>query len=153
MKAGFGPEVVGDDGEVNRKVLGSIVFGDKSQMQLLNSIVWPVIRAKLQIAVDEQIAAGTPVVVIEAAVLLEAGWADMMDAVWVLCVEPETAVERIMARNSLSREAAQTRVDAQMKNDARISAAGIGAAVFWNNSTKEALATYVEEKMRWWNRT
>ena len=40
----FGAEVVGSDGEVNRMVLGTKVFSDKSQLNILNQIVWPAIE-------------------------------------------------------------------------------------------------------------
>ena len=145
MVAGFGKGIVGGDGEVDRKVLGPIVFGDKAKMDLLCSITWPVIRTRLQAAVDEHRAAGAKVVVIEAAILLEAGWEDMMDSVWVLCVDPATAVERVMARNSLAWEAAQARVDAQMKNDERIAKAGAAATVLWNDGSVEELAEKVKQ--------
>jgi len=135
--AAFGQEVVGEDGEVNRKVLAPIVFGDPSQMERLNSIVWPVIRAKIEAEVAKCGDAGKDVVVVEAAVLLEAKWNDMVQSLWVVCVEPETAVQRIMKRNNLPEKEARKRVNFQMGNQERLALAGPDAHVIWNNGSLE----------------
>lgn len=72
----FGREVVGHDGNINRKVLGPKVFADKNELEKLNSIVWPEINrlAMLEVgkAVQMNKSAELPVVcVLDAAVLIE----------------------------------------------------------------------------------
>lgn len=119
------------------------MFGDAAQMDKLNSIVWPVIKARIEGELRQQRAAGVQYVVLEAAVLLEAGWADLVQRVWVICVEPATAVRRIMQRNGLSEEEARQRVNYQASNAERIALAGPKAVVVHNDSTLEAFTAAI----------
>ncbi|MGE0386262.1 MAG: dephospho-CoA kinase [Gammaproteobacteria bacterium] len=118
--AAFGEEIVAADGQIDRRKLGGLVFGNPQRLKQLTDIVWPEIR-KLAIAEMDRIAAQSPdaVVVLEAAVLFEAGWDDVGDQVWVAIVDREVAVERAMQRDGASREAVQNRIDAQLSNDER----------------------------------
>jgi phosphopantetheine adenylyltransferase/dephospho-CoA kinase len=75
-------------GEIDRKKLGPIVFSDPGKLSELNGIVWPAIRAMVLEITREAHESGKEIVVIEAAILLEAEWDDMVDEVW-LCVIPE----------------------------------------------------------------
>lgn len=124
--AAFGEELVKDDGSLDRRALGGRVFGDPEAMKTLTDIVWPEIR---RLATEEiaRLAAEHPdaIVVLEAAVLLEAGWDDVVDSVWVVVVEPEVAVSRLAARNGLDREQALRRIRSQMTNEERIAKADV----------------------------
>jgi len=115
----FGHDIVGDDGEINRMVLGGKVFGDPVQMQRLTDILWPEIRRLAKEEISECKRRGIDVIVLEAAVLVEAGWTDLVDEVWVLSTKPPVARDRLMARNGLSEEAAQARLDSQITNKER----------------------------------
>lgn len=70
----FGAEIVGNNGEINRKVLGGKVFGNKEALDTLNEIVWPEIRRLATERIEAERKEGTRVVVLDAAVLLVAGW-------------------------------------------------------------------------------
>ena len=61
---------------------------------------------------------------LEAAVLIEAGWQDLVDEIWVVVVEPDVAVERATARDGSDPAAVQARIDAQLSNAERMAAAG-----------------------------
>jgi phosphopantetheine adenylyltransferase/dephospho-CoA kinase len=115
----FGEDVVGPDGEIDRKALGAKVFGDAGQRRRLEAIVWPAIRRLTAEKLDEMRARGVDVAVVEAAVLIEASWQDLCDEVWLVVADPETAISRMMSRNGLAREAAQSRLAAQLSNDER----------------------------------
>jgi len=133
----FGVKVLHEDNTIKRKALGSIVFSDKAKMRKLEGVVWPCIREMiLQQIADIQKCNEEKTVVVEAAVLLEAGWNDMMDQVWVVAVDPVTARERLMARNSLTKEDADKRIAAQMTNEERTQKADV---VIWNKGSKEDL--------------
>ena len=86
--AAFGGDTVGEDGEIDRRVLGGKVFGDPAKLKLLTDIVWPAIR---DLAADEiqsvQSAEPERIIVLEAAVLLEAGWQDLVDEIWATVVD------------------------------------------------------------------
>ncbi len=116
----FGNDIVAEDGSIDRKVLGSKVFGKPDQLDRLTGIVWPEIRrlAKLEI---ESIRSEAPDarIVLEAAVLFEAGWEDLVDQIWVVVVDPESAVERAVARGGLDADAVRARIASQLSNDER----------------------------------
>lgn len=118
VAAAFGPEVV-SDGQIDRKALGGKVFGDPAQLKRLTDIVWPEILDLAKADISAAKARGASVVVLEAAVLLEAGWEDEVDEVWVVTVEPAVAVERASARDGVDAAAVQARIDAQLSNAER----------------------------------
>lgn len=115
----FGSGIVAEDGTINRKALGFIVFSDKSKMDELNSIVWPEIRKLLQVELENYRSQGVNLVVVEAAVMIEAGWYDLMNEVWVAHVHENVAIHRLMVRNALTEEQARQRVEAQISVDER----------------------------------
>jgi len=87
-------------------------------MKRLTDIVWPLTRARLeQMKRDE--APATAVLVLEAAVLIEANWVDLVDEVWVVSVPVEVAKARLMTRNGISAEQADARMGSQIMNDER----------------------------------
>jgi dephospho-CoA kinase len=63
---------------------------------------------------------GTRVAVLEAAILIEAGWAHLADEVWLTMASPEVAAQRSMERSGLSREQAEARIAAQLSNEERL---------------------------------
>lgn len=83
----FGEEIVSSDGSINRRALGGIVFSDESKLKLLNQIVWPRIRNLIEIELNELRERGVGIVVLEAAILIEAGWQDIVDEIWVIETE------------------------------------------------------------------
>lgn len=140
----FGSEVVAEDGTIDRRALSGKVFAEGSSLKRLTDIVWPAIKEMAQIEI-ENVKRSEPdrTIVLEAAVLLEAGWQDFVDEVWVAVVDVETAITRTMKRDGLDREAVQNRIDSQLSNDARIAAADV---VFDNSGTEAELLVEVERK-------
>ena len=118
--AAFGPEVRSPEGLIDRPALGAKVFGKPDQLKRLTDIVWPEIRrlAAAEIAAirTEELSA---VVVLEAAVLFEAGWEPLVDEIWVVMVDRDTAVARAVMRGGLSGEQAEARIEAQLTNAER----------------------------------
>jgi len=131
----FGEEVRGADGHIDRKRLGAKVFGDAAALGRLTDIVWPEIRrlAQAEIAAA-QAARPDGVVVLEAAVLLEAGWQDAVDETWVVSVDRATALNRAMQRDGADAAAVEARIDAQLANAEREARAD----VVFDNSGAEA---------------
>ena len=137
----FGADVVAADGTIDRKVLGGKVFGKPEELKKLTDIVWPEINRMAAEAVRESLAAQPrQVVVLEAAVLLEAGWQKDMDEVWVVIVDPEIAVARAVARDGIPEAAVRQRLAAQTTNDVRIAAADV---VIRNEGDLDALTATV----------
>ena len=115
----FGRDIVAADGAIDRKTLGGKVFGDPGQRKRLEGIVWPWMRTTMEGRLAGLRGEGVPVVVLEAAVLIEADWISIVDQVWAVVVPPEVARERIMSRNGLSAEQADARIGAQLTNAER----------------------------------
>ena len=142
--ATFGEDLRAEDGSIDRRVLGKKVFGDPAQLKKLTDIVWPEIRRLAQNEIDAN--DSDTIMVLEAAVLLEAGWQDIGDEIWVVTVDPEIAITRCMSRDGLEKEAVQSRLDAQLSNDERIAQADI---VIVNNGSEEQLFEQLDEQ---WHR-
>lgn len=144
--AAFGPEVVGADGQIDRKVLGGKVFGDPAALDRLTGIIWPEI-GRLALTEFEVARAARPDanIVLEAAVMLEAGWEPMVDEVWVVIVEPDTAVARATARDGVEEEAVRKRIAAQLSNDERRAKADI---VIDNSGDEAALLVQLDAQWK-----
>ena len=140
----FGDDIVGDDGQINRRALGGKVFGNPGELDRLTGIVWPEIRKMALAEIDAARTEGkTKAVVLEAAVLLEAGWQDIVDEVWVVYAAREQAIARAMARDGLDEAAVSARIDAQMTNEQRIEQSDVA---FENATTAEALCERLDER-------
>ena len=116
----FGPGVLDSEGGIDRAALGRIVFADEAARARLNAIVWPLVRARIESLQRAERAVDTAVLVIEAAVLLEAGWRDLFDEVWLVRAPAAAVRERLIERGSLSPEDAAARIAAQPDDEARL---------------------------------
>jgi phosphopantetheine adenylyltransferase/dephospho-CoA kinase len=138
----FGDDIVDDAYQIDRKILGSKVFGNPDGLKQLTDIVWPEIRRLAELVISTYEALDPDgVVVLEAAVLFEAGWQDMGDEIWVVIVDPETAIERAMTRDSLDREAIEKRLASQISNEERAAQATV---LIENNGTLEEMNEKLE---------
>lgn len=131
----FGSEVVGADGQIDRKALGGKVFGNPNALKQLTDILYPEIRRMFSEWI-ETTQADNPnaLLVMDAAVLLEAGWENLADETWVVIVDPDTAVDRAVARDGLDEAAVRKRIASQLSNDER----SARADVVIDNSGNEA---------------
>jgi len=110
----FGEQVIDSQGQIDRQKLGRIVFADSAQLQKLNHIVHPRVIAEQERQLAELERAGqTDVVVVEAALLVEAGYHERFDRLVVAWCRPEQQRERLLARG-LTAEQIERRIAAQM---------------------------------------
>lgn len=144
VAAAFGRDVIGADGRIDRKALGAKVFGKPAELKKLTDIVWPAIRALAVEEIERVRADGrTRVVVLEAAVLFEAGWDDLGDEVWVNVIDRENAIARAMQRDHVPRETIERRLDAQLSNEERIARADV---VIDNNGTVDDMLAQLRKQ-------
>jgi dephospho-CoA kinase len=108
--AEFGPGILREDGEIDRKALGAIVFGNPARLRALEAIVHPAVSDESQRRMSE---AKADVVVYEAIKLIEAGRHTMCDAIWVVTAPRDAQIARLMRDRGLSEAEARQRVEAQ----------------------------------------
>jgi dephospho-CoA kinase len=120
----FGAEIVGTNGEIDRQTLGRRVFADPQDRLRLNEIVWPAMAEIMARDLDELRARGERAVVLEAAILLEAGWQWLVDEIWVVIASPEVAVRRLEAKG-MSRQQTEARIRTQLSNEERVRQADV----------------------------
>lgn len=111
LVAAFGEGIVAPDGSIDRAALGRLVFGDAQRLAQLSAIVWPLTRSLVEQEQRKQAAAGTRVFVVEAPLLIEAGWQDLVDQVW-LVRSPLDVVRRRLRERGLSDAEADRRLAA-----------------------------------------
>ncbi|MEX2081377.1 MAG: dephospho-CoA kinase [Dehalococcoidia bacterium] len=139
--AAFGRDVVAADGTIDRRTLGARVFGKPDELKRLTDIVWPQIRRLASEQLSELETAGNRLVLLEAAVLFEAGWEDLTDEIWVTVVDPELAIQRLASRNGLDPAAARARIESQLSNAERVAKAD---HVIVNNGSLDDLERAVQ---------
>lgn len=141
----FGAAIIRPDGSLDRPKLGSIVFGDPAKRRQLEAIVHPPVRAQLWAEVDRLQRAGAPVAILDIPLLVEGGWQEKLDRVWLVWVDGATQVERLMARDGLDREGALARIGAQMPLDQKRAVADL---VIDNTGSLAQLEAQVDQAWR-----
>ncbi|PIA44458.1 hypothetical protein AQUCO_01700215v1 [Aquilegia coerulea] len=149
----FGRDILQDDGEVDRAKLGQIVFSDPAKRQLLNRLLAPFISSGMFWEVFKLWIKGSKVIVLDVPLLFEAKldrWTKPIIVVWV---DPETQLQRLMARDEISEEQAKNRINAQIPLDWKKTKADI---VIDNSGSLEALheqfrkvSNQVTESLTW----
>lgn len=115
----FGPEVYHPDdhaeaGRLNRSALAARVFENDDERKALNAIVHPAVREAMLAEIERARTDGLRGLVYEAALLFETGAEEVLDAVIVVDAPVETRIQRVMARDGVSREQVTARMAAQM---------------------------------------
>jgi len=115
LVAAFGKGILNDDKTINRRKLGQIVFGNPTALAKLNAITHPRIIEKIKDKIREiQNRDEEKIIVIDAPLLIEAGMVPLTDEVWVVVVDPETQLHRLMARDHFTFQEALNRLNAQL---------------------------------------
>ena len=106
----FEDEIIGDDGELDRKKLRSIVFNDNTKKKILERIIHP----KVLLSINEKIKASqSDYLIISVPLMIETGMNAMMDRVLLIDCNVETQIERIIQRDQTSREEAIKIIESQ----------------------------------------
>ena len=112
--AEFGDEIVLPNGEIDRQKLGSIIFHNTEKRQLLNSIVHPEVRKRMNDQVDAAKSRGEKVIVLDIPLLFESKLTSIVEKTILVFVDRGVQLQRLMERNDLSFEEAEARVNSQM---------------------------------------
>jgi dephospho-CoA kinase len=106
--------VINGEGTLDRKRMGSIIFGDTEKRRLLEQVLHPEIRRLAEERIAHAAADGQRILVYMAPLLIEAGVTDRVDEIWVVTVRPDIQIERLMARDGIGREEAGRIIASQM---------------------------------------
>lgn len=100
----FGREILKADGTIDRKILGEIVFSDKKRLDKLNQIVHPKVKYQIQEQIEKEKNAGTKILVIEAALLLEENYQQFCQEVWYIHTDDQIRCSRLKENRGYSEE-------------------------------------------------
>ena len=140
--ATFGREILTPGGEIDRKKLGAIVFGDPESLAKLNQIMHPRMYQMMTAEIEQYRQQGVAVVVLEAAILIEASWTSLVNEVWIT-VAPEAAVlERVKKQRGLDEGETSARIRSQLSNEERIKHADV---VIHNDGDLDEVKAKVKE--------
>ena len=117
--AAFGRQVLTPNGDIDRKKLGEIVFGNPEALSRLNRIMHPRIYALVKAKIEGYRRQGVDVVVLEAPLLIEAGWASSVDEVWVTVASESTVLRRLEECSGLSEQQSLARIRSQLSSTER----------------------------------
>lgn len=146
----FGDSIKNNDGSLNRKELGNIVFNDDLKLIALNNITHPAIKEKILESIKIIENQNKSIVVIDAALLVEGNYLNILDKLLVVCCDEEIQIQRIIKRDSCSKNDAISRIKSQLSQKEKMSYADY---IIDNSGTYEELKikayefiNYVKEK-------
>mgnify|MGYP002789031692 CR=1 FL=1 len=146
VTARFGRDIVAADGSIDRRRLGALVFADPAALADLNAIVHPLIGAEIGRRVQAWRDSGSPLpLVLEAALLVEAGWTGFVDQVWVVRAAEGAVVERVRRDRGMAEADTRARIRTQLDSERRSAAADV---VIDNDGTLAALEARVRDAWR-----
>lgn len=138
----FGQGIISTDGTIDRRKLAKIVFRDPDARTRLNHIMHPRIRERAETLIEEHEKAGVDIVVIEAPLLLEAGWKSKVDEVWVTSAPQTTVISRLREQKGTLESESLARISAQLSDEDRINQADV---VIYTDCTLDELKDRVVE--------
>lgn len=144
----FGKEILTENGELDRKKLGAIIFNNEEKRQLLNSIIHPAIRKEMLRQRDEHLANGEKTVIMDIPLLFESKLQHFVDKILVVSVSEDVQLQRLMERNQLSEEEAKARIQSQLPLSVKEQGAD---AVINNNGTINETRKQLEQILNEWD--
>lgn len=142
----FGQNIKNIDGTLNRKALGNIVFNDDEKLVILNSLTHPKIKQKILDRINQIRNIGKSVVVIDAALLVEGGYLDILDKLIVITCKESIQISRIQKRDNCTKEQAISRINSQMSQQEKIKYADY---IIDNSTTIDDLKYKANELMKY----
>lgn len=122
--AAFG-DILGADGEIDRRKLGGIVFADEDARRKLNSIVHPAVMAESRAQIENAHASGVKMCILDVPLLFETGMEKLCDETWLIYVPREEQIRRMAERDGLDAAAAAARIDSQMPLEEKLKRANV----------------------------
>ncbi len=138
----FGKDIVKANGEIDRQELGQIVFADPNALAQLNQIVHPEARRLAQERIETYRHQGAKAIVVEATLLLEAGWTNLVNKVWLVVAPDDMVTQRLTQHKEISQAQILARLKSQMPAEEKMKYAD---AVIYNDGSIPQLEAKVSE--------
>lgn len=116
----FGPSIKNDDGSLNRRALGNIVFNDDNKLIELNNLTHPRLKEKILGEIENIRNQNKKLVILDGALLVEGGYLDHIDKLLVVTCEESIQIKRIMDRDNCTKQEALSRINSQMSQDEKV---------------------------------
>jgi dephospho-CoA kinase len=100
----FGDDFLDENGKIDRRKLGTVVFADREKLAQLNRIIHPQVARVIRERMEQAEKEGRKMIVLEAAILLEAGLGDCLDEIWYIYADRETRIRRLAESRGYSRQ-------------------------------------------------
>ena len=123
--ATFGKSILNIGGDIDRNKLGQLVFTDTANLNRLNQIMHPKIYDIVKRKIGEYRQAGINVIVLEAALLIEAGWMPLVDQIWITIASESTVAKRLKMARGLSEDQILSRLHTQMPQEEKAKQADV----------------------------
>lgn len=142
VKARFEPYFFNDDGTLNRRRMGRVVFSDKTQLRRLEETLHPIIKERVQQKLKEE--KNYDLIVVDCALLVKTGLNELVDEVWLIKTDTDTKINRICGRDKMCYEDALNRLRNQDSDDELMRHSDI---IIDNTGSVEELLSQVEENL------
>ena len=139
----FGNTVLRPDGTLDRTALGKLVFADVAARKVLEEITHPRIAEQAARRIEEERLRGTKVLFYVVPLLIEAGLVSTVDEVWLVSVDKEEQIKRLMKRDAIPREEALRKIAAQMP---LLEKAAFADVIIDNDGLPEETERYVKSE-------
>jgi len=141
VMAAFGKDILGQNEEIDRSKLAQLVFNDPKALKKLNRTMHPLMHRIVEKKIEALRCQGIEVVVLEATLLVEAKWTDLVDQVWVTITPGDTVINRLVSQKGFTEEQAKARINSQTPISQREKRADV---VIRNDSDIDKLRKKVE---------
>ena len=145
LREAFGSEIINDDGTLDRRKLAGIAFQSDEKKKLLEKITHSAIREEINCRLRTSAAKHENAVVLDVPLLMESGIDGLCDTVWVVTTVKDVRIERISARDGITKEEINARINAQISDRERFARAD---EIIDNSGDKEALYREIERLIK-----
>lgn len=121
----FGKEILLADGTLNRIALGEKVFGHPKELSSLEKLMHPAIKEEIDAQINAYQQENEKVIFLDIPLLFETGWSTYTNENWVVYVNKEVQLKRLMERNHFSQEQAMARIKSQMALEEKVKMADV----------------------------
>ena len=135
----FGQEIILENGELNRPLLASLIFSNTEEQEWSKQIQGEIIREELA-SLRDKLAQTEEIFFMDIPLLFEQDYSSWFDQTWLVYVEPDVQMERLMKRDQLSKDLAISRLSAQWSLEKK---KGLASQVIDNNGNQDLLLTQV----------